>query len=317
MRGKKITLVLIPNSSTNKVKEMNISYGMLVSILIIVVTGLLSLATFLITSKNGNQQVVKETTSNNNLNIKNANDPLIKRISELQSEIKRLNGVMGDLVKNDDMLRTVADLPPVSLDTRMVGRGGPSLKYNDVYNNSPDAKTVSNIEFDIDKLVKQAEFQKDSYSKIQDQLTRNSDILAHIPSITPTNGYFTSFFGMRKDPFTGKETFHSGIDISARIGEPVYASADGEVTYDDFSNGFGLTIIIDHKYGYSTLYGHLSKILVHRGDKIKRGDLIGEVGSTGRSTAPHLHYTVRLNGKDIDPADFLYVNETPASFVKN
>ncbi|MEA3545134.1 MAG: M23 family metallopeptidase, partial [Thermodesulfobacteriota bacterium] len=117
----------------------------------------------------------------------------------------------------------------------------------------------------------------------------------------PTKGWLTSYFGMRKSPFTGKRVMHEGLDIAANVGTPVVATADGVVTRVKYAPDYGKTVILDHGYGYQTIFAHNSKILVKAGQRIKRGDMVARVGNTGRSTGSHLHYELRLNGVPIDP----------------
>ncbi len=126
-----------------------------------------------------------------------------------------------------------------------------------------------------------------------------------VPTLVPANGKFNNGFGYRKDPFTKRKTFHEGIDISADKGTDIKASAGGKVTLAKRYSGYGLAVIIDHGRGLSTLYGHASKLLVKEGQTVKKGDIIAEVGSTGRSTGPHLHFEVMLYGTPVDPQAYI------------
>ncbi|MEJ5166203.1 MAG: M23 family metallopeptidase, partial [Thermoanaerobaculia bacterium] len=150
----------------------------------------------------------------------------------------------------------------------------------------------------------------------KDKLSRRVDLLSQkweekkavlkiMPTILPTKGIPTAGFGLRSNPFGQGAEFHTGIDISCPSGSPVYASADGMVVEADYSGGLGKCITLFHGLGISTKYGHLSKIVVREGQKIKRGTLIGYTGSTGRSTGPHLHYEVLLNGKPVNPLEYI------------
>lgn len=128
---------------------------------------------------------------------------------------------------------------------------------------------------------------------------------AHTPDTWPVNGYLTESFGYRSDPITGRREFHEGVDISAPHGKKVVAPADGVIVYAGPHLGYGNTVVIDHKFGYTTLYGHLSRVSVRIGEKVSRGANIGMVGSTGRSTGSHLHYEVRLYDRPMNPVKFL------------
>jgi murein DD-endopeptidase MepM/ murein hydrolase activator NlpD len=134
---------------------------------------------------------------------------------------------------------------------------------------------------------------------------RQEQLAAATPSIWPTNGWLTGSFGGRSDPFTGALNFHQGLDISAEKGHAVYATADGTVQAASYNGDYGNLIVLQHDFGLSTRYGHLSKFKVTVGDQVKRGDVIGFVGSTGRSTGPHLHYEILANGKLVNPLQLL------------
>jgi murein DD-endopeptidase MepM/ murein hydrolase activator NlpD len=133
--------------------------------------------------------------------------------------------------------------------------------------------------------------------RIQDQVV----LLACTPSILPVEGLMTHGYSWRHDPFTGRRAFHRGLDISAARGTPIVAAADGVVTAAGWNGSYGRTIDVNHGYGVTTRYGHLRKVLVQSGDWVRKGELIGEVGSSGRATGPHLHYEVLENGRPVNP----------------
>jgi len=138
-------------------------------------------------------------------------------------------------------------------------------------------------------------------------------LIASIPSEWPTKGWLSSRFGRRRSPWTKKMEFHNGLDIANRRGTPVYASGDGVVKFAGLSNGSGKSVVINHGQGITTLYGHLSKIHVKKGERVKKNQKIANVGSTGKSTNPHLHYEVRISGTPIDPRRHLLRQKTPSS----
>ena len=140
---------------------------------------------------------------------------------------------------------------------------------------------------------------------MKSSLEKHYDLLKHKPSVMPVNGWITSKFGTRTDPFTKKSDFHPGIDIANDESTPIYAPADGKVIFTGNLSGYGKVIKIDHGYGYITLYGHLRKILVKNGDSISRHQKIALMGSTGKSTGPHLHYEVRIFNKKMDPFQYI------------
>lgn len=142
-------------------------------------------------------------------------------------------------------------------------------------------------------------------SLVDSKLTRANEILSSTPTIAPSVGVLTDGFGTRNDPITGRRAFHRGLDISARRGTPVLAPADGVVVFTGRNGGLGRTIRISHGFGFTTVYGHLHEIKVELGDEVRRGDVIGAVGNSGRSTGPHLHYEVHEDGKAKDPLYFI------------
>jgi murein DD-endopeptidase MepM/ murein hydrolase activator NlpD len=145
-----------------------------------------------------------------------------------------------------------------------------------------------------------------SFQQLDEFFKNQKSLLSSTPSIWPTRGWVTSGFGMRKSPFTGLNETHKGWDIGARMGSQIRTTADGVVVVAGRKSGYGKMVEIDHGYGISTRYGHNSKNLVEVGDRVKRGALIGMVGSTGRSTGPHLHYEVLLNGVPVNPKNYIF-----------
>ena len=142
-------------------------------------------------------------------------------------------------------------------------------------------------------------------SSVRSDVEKRSALAAATPSIWPAHGWLSSTVGARQDPITGESDYHEGLDISADRGTPVYATADGVVRTAGREGGYGNLVILDHEYGLETRYGHLSRLHVREGTSVKRGDIIGLVGSTGRSTGSHLHYEVRVNGRLLNPLQLL------------
>ncbi len=140
---------------------------------------------------------------------------------------------------------------------------------------------------------------------VRSNVDKRNSLAAATPSIWPTHGWLSSSMGNRSDPFTGEKNFHPGLDISADTGDPVYATADGKITTASMAGNYGNLVVIDHGYGIETRYGHLSAFKVRDGQAVKRGDLLGLVGATGRATSSHLHYEVRANGRILNPLQLL------------
>lgn len=184
-------------------------------------------------------------------------------------------------------------------------------KFNQIAKDAPDknAEITAKITFLKDHIATLA-------SKIEthkEALQAKKDRFAYTPSIPPVYGYVLSGFGMRRHPITGKKRFHKGIDYPSWIGAPIKATADGIVEYSGWSGSFGNVVVINHNYGYRTIYAHCSKLLVERSEAVKKGQVIGQVGTTGISTGPHLHYEVRRWRRSVNPRKFVNLDMFTAS----
>ncbi|MBZ0253175.1 MAG: M23 family metallopeptidase [Candidatus Methylomirabilis sp.] len=157
----------------------------------------------------------------------------------------------------------------------------------------------------LEDIYLEARIQREAIAELKDFLATKSSLLASTPSIWPVSGWVSSYYGPRVSSFGERWEFHRGLDIAARTGNVIVAPADGVVVLAERYGGYGNLVVIDHGYETVTRYGHLSKFLTKAGARVKRGDSIGEVGSTGRSTGPHLHYEVRLAGKPVDPQRYI------------
>lgn len=166
-------------------------------------------------------------------------------------------------------------------------------------------RNYASLSVRIDKAVHDSTLREQGVLKLQELLVERQSILNSIPSIKPARGWFTSRFGYRIDPFTGKPDMHYGLDIAAGPGTPVIAPGDGVVSYVGYESGYGKIVAIDHGYGVKTRFGHNSQIYVQLGQKVKQKDVISAVGSTGRSSGPHLHYEVRINDIAVDPINYI------------
>ena len=234
---------------------------------------------------------------------------VVSNIDKIQSRLKELDQQILDIEEKDKAVRTYAGMPQVDKDIRKLGIGGVRLKKPNVLDNLAPAvsKEISQLHLDIEKLSRQVNFELVSYEKIYDRVKGDIDRIRHIPSIRPVSGGFlNSSFGYRQDPIDDIRRFHQGQDITVPTGTPIFSPADGVVKRAYYIGGFGNHIKLKHTSGYSTTYAHLSKIFVRHGQKIKRGDIIGETGNTGRSTAPHLHYEVHYRGTPKNPLDYFF-----------
>lgn len=165
--------------------------------------------------------------------------------------------------------------------------------------------SLDDLKENIEQFAQGLELEERSLSELEEYLGERKDLVAATPSIWPTRGWVASGFGYRVSPFTGKRQWHRGVDIATSKGTVIVAPADGVVTFAGLKSGYGKTFVVDHGFGIKTKYGHTSEIYVSPGDFIKRGDVVAKVGSTGRSTGPHLHYEVWVSGVPLDPLDFI------------
>ncbi|MFQ6674275.1 MAG: peptidoglycan DD-metalloendopeptidase family protein, partial [Fidelibacterota bacterium] len=231
--------------------------------------------------------------------IRDDNQSLISLLLELQDRLNGLESQVGEIEQKDHALRTYANLPPIDTDIRKLGVGGISKnRASKLQELLPDIEVkISELEVDLGELSRRISLEKESFETIYNAVRKNADKLISIPSLRPVEGgYVNTGFGYRRDPFTNERRFHYGQDISAPRGTPVYAATDGKVVYASYKGSYGKSVKIDHGHGYQTIYAHLNRMAVRFGQTVRRGQIIGEVGSTGRSTAPHLHYEVRYYG---------------------
>jgi murein DD-endopeptidase MepM/ murein hydrolase activator NlpD len=179
-------------------------------------------------------------------------------------------------------------------------------KWSEIIKNSFDlADKYANFDYSFNILKRKASQTESNINELDRHLLNKKSLLNSTPTILPTNGWITSYFGPRKSPHSGRIKMHEGLDVGAKYGTPIIAPADGFISFAGKKSGFGLFVRIDHGYGIQTLFAHSQKLHVKKGQIIKRGHLIAEVGNTGHSTGPHLHYEVRVNGVAVDPLYFV------------
>jgi murein DD-endopeptidase MepM/ murein hydrolase activator NlpD len=236
-------------------------------------------------------------------NLRAENQELAEKYEELRWALAETSDRYEELVQKEIAIRAVFDLPEISAEERQLGIGGPGARP--IRPVSETQQLAYDTEAEVDRLLRLSRFELEKYEEAEQELGDLKDRLDHTPSIWPTKGWFSRGYGMKDDPFTGYRQFHRGIDIANYNGTPVIAAAGGKVTKTGRFGRMGKMITIDHGYGFVTRYGHLSSIDVKRGQRIKRGDVIGKMGSTGYSTGPHLHYEVWRNGKVLNPMNYI------------
>jgi murein DD-endopeptidase MepM/ murein hydrolase activator NlpD len=237
----------------------------------------------------------------------------------LNKKIVQAQTVLSEIETRDNTIyRVYFEANPISEEQRKAGFGGVNRYKNlEGFDNS---NLIISTSKKIDVLTKQIVVQSKSLDEIAGLAEEKEKLLKAIPTIKPVKNEdltrMASGYGYRSDPFTKARKFHRGMDFTAPRGTPVYATGNGVVKRADRrSSGYGRHIRIDHGFGYTSLYAHLYKYVVKRGQKVKRGDLIGFVGSTGRSQAPHLHYEIIKDGKRVNPLNFYYGNLSPEEFA--
>jgi murein DD-endopeptidase MepM/ murein hydrolase activator NlpD len=231
------------------------------------------------------------------------------QVDKLGQQVKEFSTEMSRLERFSNKLRVITDLgdspTPAEKDW---GVGGPYGLSAQSFATSLEREAISMVERltgNLGELDQQAKTQAVSLQQLDEFFKNQKSFLSSTPSVWPTRGWVTSGFGLRKSPFTGRKEKHKGWDIGARLGSTIRATADGVVRVSGRESGYGKMLEIDHGYGITTRYGHNSKNLVKVGDRVQRGDKIALVGSTGRSTGPHLHYEVRLSGVSVNPRNYI------------
>jgi murein DD-endopeptidase MepM/ murein hydrolase activator NlpD len=244
-------------------------------------------------------------------NMKENYDVLNNRVQALQQEMASLEN------RDNQVYRSIFEANPLPDSAR--AKLTEQKKEVETVEAMNEDKLGNELAKTLNNLSARVAYQFDSYNDIEKLIKNQGEKLASIPAIQPVSNRdldrIASGFGMRIDPVYGTPKMHKGLDFTAPQGTPVYATGNGTVTEASFSaGGFGNHVIINHGYGYETLYGHMVRMKVREGQKVKRGELIGWVGSTGKSTGPHCHYEVHVNGVEVDPVYFFYNDLTPEQF---
>ena len=227
-------------------------------------------------------------------------DAYAKELGELQARMMRLDAQSQRLAKlageKDKQVPNINAKPVASMP--LDGRGGPLVLARPM--------TELDLQEAIAELTDAVDARDDSLSSIEAKILQQSVLKEMLPNGEPVNvAYNSSSYGWRIDPFTGGKAFHEGLDFPANVGTPIYAAADGIVSFAERTPDYGNIVKIEHGSGLETRYAHASKLLVHAGERVAKGQIVAEVGSTGRSTGPHLHYEIRLNGDSLDPRKYL------------
>ncbi|MBW2568581.1 MAG: M23 family metallopeptidase [Deltaproteobacteria bacterium] len=230
-----------------------------------------------------------------------------KQINKFADEINCLKTKLVELNNFEKKIRIIANIEKNDVQDNLFGVGGsiPEDLDTEVPLTERHNSLLREMHEQTNLLKLASTDQEEGFESLLKHLEEQRNLLASTPTIRPVKGWISSKFGYRKSPFTGLREFHKGLDIATRMGTPVIASADGIVTYSGRKGLMGNMVAIDHGYGIITRYAHLKKTLKKRGEAVKRGDTIGLVGNTGRSTGPHVHYEVHLNGIPVNPEKYI------------
>jgi murein DD-endopeptidase MepM/ murein hydrolase activator NlpD len=240
------------------------------------------------------------------------NKTLRSDLSALNTDLQEVESQLADLRNRDDRFyRAILSLDPVPSSIRTAGTGG--AERNQRLMSISEPGMILNVSERIDKISSKMRIQSKSLENVYEEALNNQQFLACKPSINPISPadqyWFTSGYGYRNDPFTGKRTAHHGIDLAGQVGIEVHCTGAGVVVSAHTNlSGYGKEVVVDHGFGYRTRYAHLQDIYVEKGQKLKRGEVVGTLGNTGRSTGPHLHYEVRKDDQTVNPTYFFYEN---------
>ncbi len=230
-----------------------------------------------------------------------------EQIQKFATEINALKDKLIQLNKFEEQIRIIANIDQPNGHDGLFGVGGsaPDDLNPNIELTERHQRLIKDMHRQIGQLDSASNRQRTDFESLLGRLEAQKNLLAHTPAIRPTSGWMTSRFGYRQSPFTGKREFHRGLDIANRVGTPIIATADGVVTYSDKKGMLGKVVIVDHGHGLVTRYGHTDALKVKVGSTVKRGQVIAHMGNSGRSTGPHLHYEVRLNGVPVNPTKYI------------
>ncbi len=285
-------LKLVPIKGLHK----KILFG--ISIIAIVFTSLVYIVSNIFFSNSGSNFAKREVK---------VNAELMKEIREIKSKYLSLNKRFENIAKESNSLRLLANLEPLDINDRNIGIGGSVFQATIPYTSVLENQKLNNIYSLIKKIESNLNFESNNYAQVKEKFSENEKLYQAIPAIKPVFAPIGDRFGLRFHPILKIRRMHHGLDFLANTGEPVYAPGNGVVSFTGRKSGYGKVLRINHGFGYETLYAHLSKIEVKRGQKIKRGDLIAKSGNSGSlSTGPHLHYEVKHNGIRLNPRNFIF-----------
>lgn len=310
MARSKWTLMLVPhdNERVKSVQVSSLAVRGIASILLLaaLLSGTFSVGFF-----------VKQSHKIRATRLQQENLLLAAEVDQIRGQMATIASSVEALAEKDSKYRLIAGLEPIDADVQRVGIGGPGTKTVEsvpVFAMNPAVgEELFAASYDLETLIRRTNLLRSSMEEAIVTLEDNVERLEATPSIAPSNGHLSSLFSKsRRHPVLRITRPHEGIDIAAPVGEPILAPAKGTVKYSAHrSGGYGNTVEIDHGYGYVTRFAHASRLLVRNGETVERGQVIAEVGATGLVSGPHLHYEVEVNGKAVDPLNFIISDAIP------
>jgi murein DD-endopeptidase MepM/ murein hydrolase activator NlpD len=283
------TIIIVPHSQARFIKFSFSTRSLVVAGAAITLALALSVVAIVYSKNAVSRHADVQRLLAENQELAEVNQELARTISEVQARLDDFEERTARLALAAGMQGDPAGVAGANLTGANVGSGGPYDRLSE----GPEA------------LRLQGQWIDEQLELVEKTFVETGELLASTPTIAPVTGVLTDGYGTRNDPITGRRAFHRGLDISARRGTPVYAPADGIVVFAGRNGGLGKTIRISHGFGFTTLYGHLNSLKVEAGDEVRRGEQIGTVGNTGRSTGSHLHYEVHVDGKSVNPLYYI------------
>jgi murein DD-endopeptidase MepM/ murein hydrolase activator NlpD len=299
---KKYTVMIFDESRLDEVQTRKISSRTIRLILFSVAVYIfVSGASFFYLTNLYKERTVLTEFKDENIELKN-------KIAGYEVQLNDINMKLASITELEDKVRGLASYGKSDKGGKSLAIGGKEIDVLQDLSKVSERKDIrffEGLNNTLNSLGMELEKKSVSLSELADFLEEQKLMLSSTPTIWPVKGWISSGFGYRISPFTGRRVFHEGLDIATKYNAPVKSAAKGIVIFSGRKAGYGKTVIIDHGYGYITKYGHNNKLLVKAGDKVGKGDLIAEVGSTGRSTGPHVHYEVLVNGIPVNPLKFI------------
>ncbi|MBW7996086.1 MAG: peptidoglycan DD-metalloendopeptidase family protein [Candidatus Glassbacteria bacterium] len=306
MRLKDWTVLVVPHNEFQP-HRFKISRFIALSLMLFVIGVGAGVSYLIVTSSSKNFDYLRY------LNLQRENGILTQKLQDVEGKIEKMDAQVSGLMEENQRFRSIAGLDLLDEEIREVGIGGTFMgAREELLEIKPSlARRLYSQDEQVDVLLRKSALIQQSLEEAIASIEESREKWTHYPSIMPTRGYISSYFGKRSHPIYHVSQYHNGIDISCAKGEPIIAPADGKVIMVKQQIGYGLTVAIDHGYGLLTRFAHCSKAKVRNGQQVKRGDLIALVGQSGITTGPNLHYEVYLDGRARDPMNFILDNYVP------